>query len=139
VTPPQHAPARPTPQPATAKQPRGGVLAARRRQADEQAGTGADQEVQVQNDFDLYAEMQLDTAVINAPDFCLLTWWKQNEKKFPSVARMARQFLATPASSAEAERLFSYAGRLHGDLSSRTTDEHISMRCRAYYNAVKRR
>jgi len=39
-----------------------------------------------------------------------LTWWKQKAEKeplFPRVARLARKYLALPASSAPLERIFS--------------------------------
>ena len=36
-----------------------------------------------------------------------MTWWKQKEPLFPRVARLARKFLALPASSAPSERIFS--------------------------------
>ena len=39
-----------------------------------------------------------------------LTWWKENEKLFPNLARMARDYLAIPGTSASSERAFS-AGR----------------------------
>ena len=35
----------------------------------------------------------------------ILHWWKQHENEFPNLSKMARQFLAAPASSAAAERL----------------------------------
>ena len=46
----------------------------------------------------------------------LLLWWKGKEKDFPNLARMARQFLAHPATSASVERMFSLVGRMFGDL-----------------------
>ena len=33
-------------------------------------------------------------------------WWKQHASEFPNLSKMARQFLAAPASSASAERFF---------------------------------
>ena len=41
----------------------------------------------------------------NKPD--PLLWWKNHELEYPSVARLARKYLAIPASSAPAERVFS--------------------------------
>ncbi len=52
----------------------------------------------------------------------ILYWWKQNAPDFPFLSKMARQFLAAPASSAGAERLFSGAGKMHDDLK-KSTDE----------------
>ncbi len=37
-----------------------------------------------------------------------LTWWAANKGKFPGIARLARRFLAIPASEAPCERVFSH-------------------------------
>ena len=39
-----------------------------------------------------------------------LLWWKNNETKFPRIAKMAKKFLAIPASEVASERSFSTAG-----------------------------
>jgi hypothetical protein len=39
-----------------------------------------------------------------------LDWWRQNESKYPNVARLARRVLCIPATSAPSERIFSAAG-----------------------------
>lgn len=36
-----------------------------------------------------------------------LVWWRQKEPRFPRVARLAKKYLALPASSAPSERIFS--------------------------------
>ena len=46
-------------------------------------------------------------------EFNLLEWWKTHAHMFPSLSRMARQYLALPASSIGIERLFSAAGKMH--------------------------
>ena len=42
--------------------------------------------------------------------------WYTLQARFPRIAVMARQFLAIPASSATAERVFSFAGLTLSDL-----------------------
>jgi hypothetical protein len=61
----------------------------------------------------------------NAND-SVLEWWALQEKHIPNVARMARQFLASQASSASVERLFSKAGLMHNDLRKALTEETMA-------------
>ena len=37
----------------------------------------------------------------------VMEWWSDNEEKFPNIAKLARKYLAIPASSAPSERVFS--------------------------------
>ena len=53
----------------------------------------------------------------------LLVFWRMHEKSFPNLARMARQFLGCPASSASVERIFSVAGQFFDDLRRQMADE----------------
>ena len=39
-----------------------------------------------------------------------MTWWKGNECRYPHLASLARIYLAIPATSTPAERVFSVAG-----------------------------
>ncbi len=39
-----------------------------------------------------------------------LMWWKQHQQEFPDLSRMARQYLAVPATSVSPERFFSRVG-----------------------------
>ncbi|KAL1504112.1 hypothetical protein AB1Y20_010522 [Prymnesium parvum] len=55
----------------------------------------------------------------------VLQWWAAHEKTYPSLSRMARQFLGVPATSASAERLFSIAGRLYDDLRQKMKDDML--------------
>jgi len=41
-----------------------------------------------------------------------LAWWRENESSFPVIAKIARIYLAIPASQATCERSFSSAGRI---------------------------
>jgi hypothetical protein len=38
-----------------------------------------------------------------------LLWWKDNERKFPVLAKIARKFLTTPATSVPSEQIFKVA------------------------------
>ncbi|KAL6530013.1 hypothetical protein OROMI_028658 [Orobanche minor] len=54
----------------------------------------------------------LDEDVVQKDGFDLLNWWKANEQKYPTLQRMARHFLAIPASTVASESAFSSSGRL---------------------------
>ena len=40
-----------------------------------------------------------------------LQYWKENEEKYPTLAQLAKYYLAIPATSAPVERLFSVVGK----------------------------
>ena len=63
------------------------------------------------------AELNAYTRVQQVPlDTDPLMWWKQHVQEFPRLARMARQHLTVPATSASPERLFSSVGLVKSDL-----------------------
>ena len=58
-------------------------------------------------------------------DLDVLAWWKAKDCQkdgLPILAKMAHQFLGRPASSAGVERMFSKAGKLHGEDKQRQED-----------------
>ena len=55
-------------------------------------------------------------------DLDVLVWWRLHMKEFPHLAKMARQFLGAPATSAGPERLFRLAGRMHDDMKKATKE-----------------
>ena len=79
--------------------------------------------------FALPAETNLDVDV--------LKWWKARDHSMvadpatgrpeglPALAKMARQFLGRPATSAGVERKFSLAGKLHDDLKKGQQDDTL--------------
>ncbi len=50
-------------------------------------------------------------------------WWKDHAAEFPSVAKMARQWLSSPVTFAEVERVFRKAGKMHDDQKKRTSED----------------
>ena len=73
--------------------------------------------------------------VLHTEDFDLLSWWKAHQSLFPNLAKMARQYLALPASSAGVERLFSSAGTMHDKKRKRTSEHTLSMMLNIKVNA----
>ena len=57
-------------------------------------------------------KVRLDTG---SSDIGPLKWWKANEGSFPGFSILARRYLAIPATSATAERLFSRLGLIFRD------------------------
>ena len=43
---------------------------------------------------------------------CALTWWKEREASYPILSKLAKKYLAIPATSVPSERIFSLAGNL---------------------------
>ena len=56
-----------------------------------------------------------------------LSWWKTNEERFPTVAKLARQFLCIPATSVPSERIFSTAGHVINCQRSSLTPENADI------------
>lgn len=85
-------------------------------------------------------EMEKYLAEVNKLDnrVDLLGWWRTiGSVKYPRVARMARQYLGTPATSAGVERLFSKCGRAYANLAQSTKDSTLEARMFAGINIDK--
>ena len=74
---------------------------------------------------------------MNLSTFNVLDWWKEKEKIWPKLAKMAKQYLAQPASSAGPERVFSAAGKMHGDLQSAEGKQGLHPRALAVRHHVR--
>jgi|GEM_PF-1403063 len=59
------------------------------------------------DEFDRYCELP---EISLEEESCPLAWWRQHKALFPTLAILARRYLAVPASSVPSERLFSDAG-----------------------------
>ena len=62
----------------------------------------------------------------NSSEWAGLDWWKENEKYFPNLAVMARQYFGCPATSATVERLFSAVGIAFSKLRKSSKAETLS-------------
>ena len=64
----------------------------------------------------------------------VIEWWRRHCSVFPNLSKMARQYLATPATSAGVERLFSAASFTFGDMAHAIKEETVGARLLAAYN-----
>ena len=74
-------------------------------------------------------------APLASTEIDLLQWWKNRECRWPKLAKMAKQFLAAPASTAGVERVFSAAGRMHDDMRKAMKDSTLEHSLFAAFNA----
>lgn len=57
------------------------------------------------SEIDIY-DSEMEVSRLSSP----LQWWKTHEKRFPTLAILARRYLCIPATSTPAECVFSTAG-----------------------------
>ena len=86
-----------------------------------------------QDDLDKYLALPAEANM----DLDVLAWWKARDhthranpatgqpEGLPALAKMARQFLGRPASSAGVERMFSKAGKLYDDAKKGQNDDKL--------------
>ena len=55
-----------------------------------------------------------------------LAWWKKNMSRFPTLARIAREYLTIPAMSTPSERMLSAAGYLNSQRRSCLSGENLN-------------
>ena len=88
----------------------------------------------VVTEVDTYLAMpQVSRVTTDGDD--ILAWWKKHSGMFPNLSKMARQFLALPASSAGVERLFSAAGRMHDSFRKSTKEVTLQAQLCVYQNS----
>ena len=64
-----------------------------------------------------------------------LHWWKENAARFPTLAMLAKSYLAVPATSTPSERLFSAAGNIVSKKRASLTSKHVDMLTFLHSNA----
>ena len=60
-------------------------------------------------------------------DLDALDWWRNNEMRFPSLAKLARCCLCVPATSVSSERIFLIAGLVISNKRSNLTPKNVDM------------
>lgn len=55
-----------------------------------------------------------------------LSWWRDNEKNYPLLARLAKRYLCVPGTSVASERVFSTAGDIVTAKRSCLTPAHVN-------------
>ena len=63
-----------------------------------------------------------------------LKWWHDNERRYPFLGNMAKQFLSAPPTSVPSEQLFSGVGNLYNEKRSKLNPEHAEMLLHIKYN-----
>lgn len=76
----------------------------------------------VESEVDMY--LKDPPAPLESSPTC---WWKVNERRFPTLATLAKRYLCTPGTSVPSERVFSVAGLTVNRLRTRLTPEHVNM------------
>lgn len=80
------------------------------------------QRISTTNELDKYLEEETLSVGV---DLDILQFWKMHSGTYPTLARMARDILAVPASTVASESAFSCAGRIVSDYRSRLKSETI--------------
>jgi hAT family C-terminal dimerisation region/Domain of unknown function (DUF4413) len=75
------------------------------------------------SELDTYLE---EPVMENGSNFDLLDYWRVHSTRFPSLSRMARDYLAVPATSTPSERVFSAGRQLITDFRCRLKAETIT-------------
>ena len=78
---------------------------------------------------------QLQVRAARSAPVDVLKWWKEKEHKWPALAKIVKQYFSAPASTGGVERVFSAAGKMHGDLQKSAKDSTLEHSLRALFAA----
>jgi len=70
-------------------------------------GSSQGSTIPVMSEVDIYLEEKVERSQVDP-----IEWWRTYETRFPNLRRMARDYLAIPATSVPSERCFSIAGNV---------------------------
>lgn len=60
-------------------------------------------------------------------EFGEVEWWKDNEARFPKLAKLVRKYLCIPATSVASKRVFSKSGEILSKKRSRLSPNRLDM------------
>lgn len=63
------------------------------------------------------------------------SWWKENNKRYPEIAKVAAIYISVPATQISSESTFSTAGNIDTPYRSRLLTEHIEQLCFIHENS----
>lgn len=86
------------------------------------------QKMSSQEEFKSYVTTQQIATTENA-----LKWWKQNQ--FPRISRLAKAFLAIPATCVPSEQSFSKAGYITENRRTRLSSKHVNQILFLHFNS----
>jgi len=70
-------------------------------------GSSQGSTILVMSEVDIYLEEKVELPQVDP-----IEWWRTYESRFPNLSRMARDYLAIPATSVPSEHCFSIAGNV---------------------------
>ncbi len=85
----------------------------------------------VEDDPQLVASKEVEKYVCTCIDACShqkpLLWWKNYEREFPILSKLARKYLCIPAKSVPSERAFNTAGHVENSKRACLLPENVDM------------
>lgn len=81
--------------------------------------------INVKSELTSYFEEPVLLNVTNSEAFDILGWWKQNGLKYPTLQKIARDFLAIPISTVASESAFSTGGRVVSSQRSKLHEDTL--------------
>ncbi|KAL8140058.1 hypothetical protein V2J09_006079 [Rumex salicifolius] len=89
-----------------------------------QIDVGSDDINEKKTELDKYLEEAREADV---EDFNILNWWRDNQKRYPILSKMARDVLAIPVTSVASESAFSTGGRVLDSFRTSLTPKMVEV------------
>ncbi|XP_073488938.1 E3 SUMO-protein ligase ZBED1-like [Aquarana catesbeiana] len=104
----------------------------------ESGGSSEEEEGQLEEDIHTQVRNEVQAYFAEKPlpkEGNPLNWWKGNQDKYPTLAKLAKSFLCIPGTSTPSERLFSAAGNIVCKKRASLSPEHVNMLTFLHSNA----